>query len=45
MTNIKVGIRFRPILEKDKKVQWTINENIIESTNQKHKLKFGKKIC
>lgn len=44
MENIKVGIKFRPLLAKDsnKEIKWTANGDKITSTDQKHKLSCGK---
>lgn len=44
MTNVKVGIKFRPFLEHEfeKKLQWEVGTKQIKSMNGKHNLEFGK---
>lgn len=46
MSNVKVAIKFRPILmsELDKDLQWKVEagKSRIKSTNGKHNLLFGK---
>lgn len=43
MANIKVGIKFRPILdrEQDKEIKWTSNGDKISTVNQKYKFTCG----
>lgn len=41
-SNIKVGIKFRPKLQKEfEEIQWNVSDNNIKSVNQKHDLVFG----
>jgi len=43
MSNIKVGVKFRPITENEiKSRQWIVNGNEIKSKNSKHKFSFCK---
>lgn len=43
MTEVKVGIKFRPLLESeaDSTLKWTVEGKQVKSTNGKHNLVFG----
>lgn len=43
MSNIKVGVKFRPIVDNEiKSRQWIVNGKEIQSINSKHKFSFCK---